>query len=143
MTFFFIKSITDEDDYIQIPISDGAYEIKSLKKEYKRIIIDHGHYTPAEYPLTNKPTFSTLGSFIEISSQGPAITFVPHDSIRDLLGFNKTTIYGEYDLSPNPVDILSFDNTCLDCDIAHGMIFRSKRSGIIHNFTLDVNPGFK
>ena len=55
-----------------------------------------------------KPNFS-LGSIIEISTQGPVISFVPDDSIRDFLGFNATTIYEEYNLSPNPVDILSFD----------------------------------
>ena len=31
----------------------------------------------------------------------------------------------------------------LECDVGQGMIFRGKRSGIIHNFTMDVNPGYK
>ena len=61
----------------------------------------------------------------------------------DLVGFKKTTIYEEYNLSPNPVDILSFDNKFLDCNIAQGMIFKGQRSGTIHNFTTDVNPGYK
>ena len=30
-----------------------------------------------------------------------------------------------------------------ECDIAQGMIFRGKRSGIVHNFTMDVDPGYK
>ena len=59
------------------------------------------------------------------------------------MGFNKTTIFAEYILSPNPVDILSFDNIFLDCNIAQGMIFRGKRSGIIHNWTMTVDPGYK
>ena len=140
---YFIKSITDKDGYIQITIPPGAYEIESLNNEIKRILIDAEHYTEADYPFTIKPNFSTLGSIIEISTQGPIITFVPDDSIRDLLGFNKTTIYEEYNLSPNPVDILSFDNIFLECNIAQGMIFRGKRSGIIHNFNMDVDPGYK
>ena len=61
----------------------------------------------------------------------------------DLLGFNKTTIYVEYNLSPIPVDILNFDNICLDRDIAQRMILNGKRSGINHNFTMDVDPGYK
>ena len=89
------------------------------------------------------PNFSTLGSIIEISTQGPVITFIPDDSVRDLLGFNKTTIFEEYILSPNPVDILSFDNIFIETDIAKGLIFKGKRSGIIHNFTMDVDPGYK
>ena len=141
--FYFIKSITDKDGYIQITIPPGAYEIESLNNEIKRIFIDTEHYTEGNYPFTIKPNFSSSGSFIEISTQGPIITFVPDDSIRDLLGFNKLTIFDEYNLSPNPVDILSFDNIFLECNIDQGMNFRGKRSGIIHNFTMDVDPGYK
>ena len=65
------------------------------------------------------------------------------DTIRGLLGFNARTLYEEYNLSPNPVDILSFDNIFIECDIAQGMIFRGKRSGILMNFTMDVDPGYK
>ena len=114
-----------------------------MNNEIKRIIIDKGHYTEANYPFTIKLNFSTLGSIIEISTQGPVITFVPDDSIRDLLGFNKTTIYEEYNLSQNLVDILSFDNIFLECNITQGMIFKGNRSGFIHNFTMDVDPGYK
>ena len=141
--FYFTKSLSDEDGFVQITITPGAYELESLNNEIKRIIIDEEHYTEANYPFTIKPNFSTLGSIIEISTQGPVITFVPDDSIRDLLGFKKTTIFEEYNLSQNPVDIISFDNIFLQCDIAEGMIFGGKRSGIIHNFTTDVDPGYK
>ena len=140
---FFLKSITDEDGYIQTTIPPGAYEIESLNNEIKRIIIEGEHYTEVDYPFTIKPNFSTLGSLIEISTQGPLTTFLPDVSIRVLLGFNKNTIFDDYNLSPNLVDILSFDNIFLECDKAQGMIFEGKRSGIIHNFTMDVNPGYK
>ena len=129
--FSFTKSISHEDGFIQITKPTGAYEIESLNIEIKRIIIDKKHYTETNYPFTIKPNFSTPGSVIEIYTQGPVITFVPVDSIRGLLGFNKTTICEEYNLLPNPVDILSFDNIFLECDIAKSMIFRGKRSGMI------------
>ena len=141
--FYFIKSITDEKGYIIITIPPGAYELESLNNEIKRIIIDEEHYTEANYPFSIKPNFSTLGSIIEISTQGPVIEFVPDDSIRDLSGFNKTTIFEKYILLPNRVDILSFDNIFLERNIAQGMIFKGKRSGIIHNFTMDVDPSYK
>ena len=108
--FYYLKSITDKDGHIQITIPPGAYELENLNNEIKRIIINEEHYTETNYPFTIKPNFSTLGSIIEISTQGAVITFVPDDSIRDLLGFNKTTIYEECNFSPNSVDILSFDN---------------------------------
>ena len=140
--FYFFKSISD-DDHIQIIIPPGAYEIESLNNEIKRIIIDQEHYTETNYPFNIKPNFSTFGSIIEISPQGPVVSFAPNDSIGELLGFNKTTIYEEYNLSPNPVDIISFDNIFIECDIAQGMIFRGKRSGIIFNFVMDVDPGYR
>ena len=115
--FYFIKSITDKDGYIQITIPPGAYELENLNNETKRNIINEGHYTEANYPFTIKPNFSTLGSIIQISTQGPRITVVPDDSIRDILGFNKTTIYEEYNLSQNSVDVLSFHNIFIECDI--------------------------
>ena len=142
--FYFLKSITDDDDdLIQIVVPQGAYEIESLDREIKRLIIDQEHYTTVNYPFKIKPNFSTLGSIIEISTKGPIITFTPDDSIGNLLGFDNTSIYEEYNLSPNPVDILSLDNIFIECDIAQGMIFKGKRTGIIHNFTMDVDPGYK
>ena len=140
--FYFAKSVTDDDGFIQISIPKRVFEKEALEKEIRRLIIDGSYYTEEIYPFKIKPSFSTLGSIIEISSQGPVITFVPDDSIRDRLGFNKTTRYEQYKLSPNQVDILSFDNIFPDCNIARGMIFRGKRSGIIHNFTMDVSPGY-
>ena len=126
--YYFIKSITDKDGYIQITKQLGAYEIERLNNEIKRIIIDEDYYTEVEYPFLIEPSFSTLGSIIGISTQGPVIIFVPDDSVRDLLGFNKTTIYEEYNLAPFPVDILSFDIKFLECITAKGMIFKGRRS---------------
>ena len=73
--FYFKKKLIDED-FIQIRIAEGAYEIKSLNDEIKRILIDKEYYTEANYPFTIKPNFSTLGSIITISPQGPIIGFV-------------------------------------------------------------------
>ena len=140
--FSFKKNLIGED-FIQIRIPEGAYEIESLNDEIKRILIDKEYYTEANYPFTIKPNFSTLGSIITISPQGPIIGFVFDDSIGNLLGFNETILWEEYNLSPNAVDILSFDNIFIETDIAQGMIFKGKRTGIIHNFTMVVDPGYK
>ena len=140
--FYFTKNRLDED-FIQIRIPEGAYEIESLDTEIKRILIDKEYYTESDCPFKIKPNFSTLGSIITISPQGPIIGFVFDDSIGKLLGFDETILWEEYNLSPNPVDILSFDNIFIEFDIAKGMIFKGKRTGIIHNFTMDVDPGYK
>ena len=141
--FYFMKSITDEDGFVQITIHPGAYEIESLNNEIKRITIEERHYTEANHPFIVKPNFSTLGSIIENLPQGPIISFMFDDSIRDLLGFHAISLYEEYSLSTNPVVILSFDNIFPEFDIAQGMIFKSRKSNIIHNWTMTVDPGYK
>ena len=137
------KKISDEDGFVQITVPSGAYEIESLNDEIKRIIIVEEHYTEANYPFKTKPNFSTLGSIIEISPQSPIKKFMFDDSIKDLLGFHAITLYEEYNLSTNTVDVLSFDEIFLECHIAQRMIFKGRKSNIIHNWTTTVDPGCK
>ena len=122
--FYFKKTISDEDGFVQFTIPPGACEIESLNDEIKRIVIDEEHYTEANYPIKIKPNFPKLGSTIEISTQGPILSFMFDGSIKDLSGFHAIRLYEEHNLSTNPVDILSFDNIFLECDIAQEMIFK-------------------
>ena len=140
---FYFKKPPINEDFIQIIISPSTYELESLNDEIKRINIDEEYFTESDYPFLIKPNFSTLGSIIEIQQQGPPNGFVFNESIGNLLGFDETIIYKDYNISPNPVDILLFDNIFIHTDIAQGMIFKGKRSAIIHNFTTDIEPGYK
>ena len=99
--------------------------------------IEEGHFTQVDYPFKIEPNYSTLSSIIQISRH----EFYPKEGIGALFGFNATTKYEKYNLSPNPVDILSFDKTSKETDIARGMIFRSKGAERFHNFTMDVDLG--
>ena len=114
-----------------------------MNEELKRIIIEKVFCSENDYPFTIKPKFSKLGSIIQIQPQGPIIGFVFDDTIGNLLGFKETILWKKFNRSPNPIDILSFDNKFIHTDIARGMIFKGKRSGIIHNFTMEVDPGYK
>ena len=140
---FYCKKTFTDGNFSQITIPPGAYETESLNKELKSIIIDKGYFSENDYPLTIKPNFSTLGTKIQIQPQGSIIGFVFKDTIGNLLGFNGTILWEEYNLSTNPVDILSIDIIFIHTDIAQGMIFKSKGSGMIHNYTMDVDPGYK
>ena len=141
--FYFEKTITDEDGFIKRTIAPGAYELESLNKEIKRIIINQGHYNQKEYPFTIKPNFPTLGSIIEIKPQVMTISFMFDDSLRDLLGFHAITLYEEYNLSPNRVDILSFDNIFIHTNLSQGMNFKSKRSGVFPQFYKGCQSGIQ
>ena len=140
---FYFKEQPIEENFFRLTIPPGAYETESLNEELKRIIIDEGYYSENDYPCTIKPIFSTLGSIIQIKTQGPIVGFVFDDTIGDLLGFNETMLWEEINLSPNPVDIMSFDNFFIHTDIARGVIFRCKRSDIVHNLTMDVDPRYE
>ena len=83
--------------------------------------------------ISSKTEFPTLDSVIEFSRQEPLISFLPGVSIRDLSGFNPETLYEKHKLSPDPVNIASFDDVFLETDIAQGEIFSGKRKAIFHN----------
>ena len=64
------------------------------------------------------------------------------NSIRDLLGFNARTLYEEIIYH---IILLIFYHLIIffrECDLVHGKFFKHERSGIIHNFTTDVDPGY-
>ena len=138
---YFTRPIND-DDFTVISILPGVHQLESPNDENKRNIIKEGHFSEADYPFTIKPKFSTLGIIMEISRRRPLVSVLPSDSIRNLLGFNSTTLYENYNLSQNPDDILSFDNFFLETDKAEGMIFTGKRTGLNHKFAMDVDPGY-
>ena len=92
---YFKKTITDGDDFIQITIPPGSYQIESLNYEIKRIIIAEENFTESGCPLQIKPKSNqnrTFISLIQISRQGPIISFVFDDSIRNLLGLHETLL---------------------------------------------------
>ena len=73
---------------IQFSLAQEAYGIENLNDDFKRIIIDEGHFTEALYPFKIKPNFATLGSNIELFPQGPINSFAADYNNRDLLGRN-------------------------------------------------------
>ena len=103
--FYFARSITYEDGFIQITVPPSDYEIEALNKEIKGSITEKGCFTQTDYPFTIKPNISTLGSIIKISYQGKLIRFLPYDRLPDLLGSNATKLHEEYSRSRNAIDV--------------------------------------
>ena len=95
-------------------------------------------------PVEAYQNLSTLVSNIK-GEPGRAwqISFVQYNTLWDLFGFEPTVIQDEYKLSDYLVDRFSFDNLFLECKTARRMIFKGRRSIIIHNFKMDVHPGYK
>ena len=139
---FFAASDT-QDVFFQITIPPGAFELETPNEQYKGIIIEEGHYAEGNQEFILKPRISTPGSILEISNQGPLFSFIHDDSIRKLLGCDSVVVYEKNILSLNPVDIISFDKSLPETDIAHGMFLQGRRTGMFHNFLMDVDPGYK
>ena len=87
--------------------------------------------------------FSTLASIVGTSSRWLKICLLQDVSLRDLLGFDPVVLNEKYNLSPNPVGILSFDNFVLETEIAQAMLLKTKPSEISDYFTDDVDPVVK
>ena len=134
--------ITPEKMIVDIEIPKGAYELEAIDLEIKRLMVSNGDSDGETFPITIKPNFNTQESIIEIED-GWEIDFTYAGTIRTLLGFDARVVSENYNLSDHLVDIISFDNIVVECDIAQGMIINGKRTRVIHNFTMDVNPGYK
>ena len=50
-SFISSNSITDEDGFVRITITPGAYEIEAQDKDIKRNIFGEDHFTEANYPF--------------------------------------------------------------------------------------------
>ena len=142
MFYFTVSIIVDDFNQKNIPL--GAFEVEILNDEFKRNIFEEGFYQESNYPFRIKPNFLTLVFLKDISSKitGSETVFTPDGSKGDLLGFKPEVIHEEYNLSDHPVDNLIFDNNFHEHDTAQGMIFKSKRSGNVHNWRMTVDPGY-
>ena len=70
------------------------------------------------------------------------IFFSPKDNKGHLFRFKPVGLDDKINLSENPFDIISVDTIFLETDIAQGTIFKGKRLGKIHKFTVDSDTGY-
>ena len=116
--------------------------MESLSDEIERKKIKKGCFTTEIYPFIITPNFSTLGTFIEIKANfiGSRISFLHDDRRREFLRFDSVVIYEQYILSPNPVEILSFDNMFMETNIAQGMTFQIDLQPFLINLRWTLIP---
>ena len=112
--------ITPEKIIVDIVLEKGAYELEAMDLEIKRLMVLNGDSDGETIPITIKQDFSTQGSIMEIIDRW-GIYFTFDSTTRTILGADARVISGKYNLSDHQVDIISFDNIFIECDIAKGM----------------------
>lgn len=124
------------DDVIEIPI--GSYELQD--------IVD---FITIKYKLlrSNKvveieANNNTLQ--IEITSSHDSIFFNKNRSIAKLFGFGERILDpGKKHISNLPVNIIKVNVLQLHCNIITGSFMNDSPAHILHEFALDVPPGYK
>lgn len=120
-----------EKDVILLP--EGTYELQDISDYLKSKI--------SGAALKLYCNNNTLKTYIFCTKD---IHFEKDDSLGKLLGFDKNTLEaGILHESQLPVNILSTTVIRVECDIVSGSYINGISSHIIHEFALNVPPGYR
>lgn len=119
------------NEVLEIP--EGTYELQDisdyLKSEIKDCLI--------KVQCNN----NTLKTLIYCTKD---INFTKEGTFRRLLGFNKQILKAnKWHVSELPVNILPTTVIRIECDIVSGSYINGKPSHIVHEFALNVPPGYR
>jgi len=82
-----------------------------------------------------------LGSIVDIKSATIRVDFTVANSLAPLLGFNAVVLTAGYNVSPNPVDIITINQILVKCDIIGNSYLNSSPFPAIYSFPINVNTG--
>ena len=123
------------DEVIQIPV--GTYEFSDIAEKITTI------YEPLNRGFINiKANSNTLQT--EIYSSNEKVFFDKERSIGPLLGFSKRVLKpSNFYTSDTPVDITKINTISIECNITNGSYINEASAHAIHQFSLNVSPGYK
>lgn len=121
---------------IEVPV--GSYELADiaefLTNKYRKL------YEKAS--LNIKANYNTLQTQIKCASD--TIYFNKERSIGPLLGFsNKVLQQGMEHFSDRTIDITKINTVIIECNIVCGSFINNTSAHILHQFSLNVSPGYK
>lgn len=124
------------DKVIEIPI--GSYELQDIA-DY---IIEQYKHQNAKRSIIIEANNNTLQ--IEITSSDDTVFFDRDRSIGRLLGYGEKSLEpGKKHFSNQPVNILKVNAIQVQCNIIRGAFMNDSPAHILHEFALDVPPGYK
>jgi len=83
----------------------------------------------------------TLGSIVDIKPATTRVDFTVANSLAPLLGFNAVVLTAGYNVSPNPVDIITINQILVNYDIIGNSYLKSSLFPAIYSFQINVNSG--
>ncbi|CAH0394637.1 unnamed protein product [Bemisia tabaci] len=121
-------------DNLSVSIPQGSYEIAAINKFLQDQI--------GKEDIELKPNNNTLQSEIKSTHR---IDFTKPNSIGQLLGFGRRVLEppGVWYRSDLPVNIMSINMICVECNIATGSYINGKVAHTIFAFSPNVPPGYK
>lgn len=121
------------DKVVEIPT--GSYEVEDINTFLQQQL--------GGKKVTLKANINTLNCEIQAAEK---IHFDRERSVGTLLGYNKTRSAlapGVIHLSDTPVNIMAVNIIRIECNIVSSSYLNSKPSHTLHEFALDVGPGYK
>jgi len=95
-----------------LTLKPGSYEIDTIHSEINRLMTLNG-----DTGITISANTITLGSVVDIKPAATGVYFTDANSLAPLLGFNYVILTAGYNVSPNPVDIITNNQILVNCDI--------------------------
>jgi len=83
----------------------------------------------------------TLGSVVDIKPAAIRVDFTVANLLASLLGFKAVVLTAGYNVSPNPVDIITINQILVNCDIIGNSYLNNSPFPAIYSFPINVNTG--
>jgi len=80
-----------------------------------------------------------LGSVVNITPATTKVDFTVANSLASLLGFTSVVLSAGYNVSPNPVNIITINQILVNCDIIGNSYLNGAPYPSIYSFPINVN----
>jgi len=132
----FKYSIDNGVTWTTITLTPGSYEIDAINSEINRLMTING-----DTGITISANSITRRSVVDIKPATTKVDFTVANSLASLLGFGSVVLSTRYNVSPNPVDIITINRILVNCDIIGNSYLNNSPFPAIYSFPINVNTG--
>jgi len=129
-------SVDGGNTWTTITLTPGSYEIDTINAEINRLMTING-----DTGITISANTITLGSVVDIKSPLTRVDFTVANSLASLLGFGSVVLTVEYNVSSNPVHIITINKILVNCDIIGNSYLNNSPFPAIYSFPINVDTG--